>query len=389
MSKSILVFDSHPVQYRVPIWKAVEQFDNIELHVVYASDCSVKGHDDIGFGKVIVWDEPLLDGYNNTILNCVKGIALSGWSSLTGMGVGHTLDIIKPKYVLLTGLNYRYDFVALLHSKKRNIPVFLRWETQDQAFSRSKIKISIRFIYYFFVYKLIDKFLFIGKLNKEHYLRHGVLLSKLFPAHYATTDRFINLDSEIKNRLRFECRSYSNINESKFVIGFSGKLIQKKNPEILYEILEYLQEKLLKNTCIYFLGSGELEGKLKQRAKAVESKFGVKTIFTGFVNQTEMPSHYLAMDILILPSRKMGETWGLVCNEAMQAGCGVIVSNNVGCHADFAKWERFRVFQDGDVKELARRVEDLFAYQRDFDWAKELLNDYSIDATAKSIIKLI
>ena len=46
----------------------------------------------------------------------------------------------------------------------------------------------------------------------------------------------------------------------------------------------------------------------------------------------------------------MGETWGLVVNEALQAGCSVIVSDAVGCHADFKDWERVRVFSDGNTE---------------------------------------
>jgi glycosyltransferase involved in cell wall biosynthesis len=385
----IVVFDSHPVQYRVPVWKSIEKMNAGVLYVVYASDCSVQGHTDSGFGQVITWDEPLLEGYQNTILNCENGEPLSGWSSLTGKGIGLVLDDIKPKYVLLTGLNYRYDWVALWQSKKRKIPIFLRCETQDEASPRSILKGSIRYVSYFFVYKMITKFLYIGKLNKEHYLKHGVSPSKLSPATYATVDRFIKLDLETKDNMRLACREKSNINESKFVIGFSGKLIPKKNPEILYEILNYLPEELLKNICIYFLGSGELDEKLKQRAISAEKKNGIKTIFTGFVNQTEMPSHYLAMDIMVLPSRKMGETWGLVANEALQAGCGVIVSDVVGCNKDFYGWERFRVFEEGNAKELANGVEELSKFKRDFNWAEKGLEEYSIDSIAKSISKLL
>jgi glycosyltransferase involved in cell wall biosynthesis len=389
MINSLIVFDSHPVQYRVPVWKSIEKIKPGALHVVYASDCSVKGHEDSGFGRIINWDEPMLEGYHNTILNCEKGKPLSGWSSLTGKGISEILDKVKPEYVLLTGLNYRYDWVALWQSKKRKIPTFLRCETQDEASSRSKLKSKIRFISYFSIYKWIDKFLYIGKLNKEHYLTHGVSSNKLFPATYATTDRFKKIDLETKNKMRIDCRTKSSINESKFVIGFSGKLIPKKNPEILYESLEYLPKDLKKNICFYFLGSGELDENLKQRAISAEKEFGIKTVFTGFVNQTEMPSHYLAMDIMVLPSRKMGETWGLVANEAMQAGCGVIVSDVVGCHKDFFNWERFRVFDEGNTIELAKCVEELSKFKRDFSWAQDGLKEYSIDNIAESIIRLI
>jgi len=385
----IVVFDSHPVQYRVPVWKTIESLIPSDLVVVYASDCTVKGHSDREFGQIIAWDEPMLIGYQNIVLNCVSGKPLSGWSSLTGKGISKLLDKIRPQYVLLTGFNYKYDWVALWESKKRNIPVILRCETQDDAFSRSKLKYFLRYILYFLVYKLINKILFIGNLNKEHYLKHGVSSRKLFPAKYATVNRFLDINVHEKNILRAVCRLQFSIDDSQIIIGFSGKLIPKKNPEILFKIIDFLLIELRIKFCFYFLGSGELELQLKETATNIQKRFGIKSVFTGFVNQTQMPSHYLAMDILVLPSRKMGETWGLVVNEALQSGCAVVVSDAVGCHKDFNTWERFRVFPEGDSKLLACRIEELIKYERDFNWAQVGLNEYSIDSIAKSIVNLI
>ena len=90
--------------------------------------------------------------------------------------------------------------------------------------------------------------------------------------------------------------------------------------------------------------SGPLEPEMKVLSDEADKKYGVKSFYSGFINQSQLAGHYLAMDIMVLPSRRMGETWGLVANEAMQAGCGVIVSDAVGCSEDFKSWERFRVF---------------------------------------------
>ncbi len=114
----------------------------------------------------------------------------------------------------------------------------------------------------------------------------------------------------------------------------------------------------------------------------VFEKYGVKSFYPGFINQTQLPGHYLAMDIMVLPSRRMGETWGLVANEAMQAGCGVIVSEAVGCSEDFKTWERFRVFKEENAPELAKCVEQLAIFPRDFDWARPRLKEYSLNTTA-------
>jgi len=387
MSLSLLVFDSHPVQYRVPVWQLMEQKVPNSIHVVYASDCSVRGHADEGFGKTFAWDEPMLEGYAHTVLNCEKGKPLIGWGSLTGKGVAAMLDKLKPQAVLLTGLNYRYDLVAYMAARRRGIPVWLRCETQDESVHRSKMKGIIRSLIYRAAYLGIDRIFYIGQLNKAHYLKHGVAIDRLSPAHYATVDRFNTRTNTEKTALRQQARLKAGIQEAAFVVGFSGKLIPKKNPDILYAMLEYLPEHIRTNMHIYFLGSGELEESLNMEADKALQRYGVKTYFAGFVNQTDLPAHYLAMDIMVLPSRRMGETWGLVANEAMQAGCGVIVSDAVGSSVDFKSWERFCVFEEANVKALSTAVSQLYSYPRSFDWAAKRLENYSIDAIANALLK--
>lgn len=384
--KKMLVFDSHPVQYRAPVWRNIEQNAPGSIHVVYATDCSVKGHVDSGFGKNIAWDEPLLDGYAYTILNNENGTPLEGWNTLTGKGIGKIIDSIKPQIILLTGFNYRYDLVAYIQAKRRGIPVWLRCETQDQALDRVWIKDLYRSLIYGLIYKGVDRIFYIGELNKQHYLKHGVSESILKPALYATTDRFKSLSLEAKNELRNAERIKRGIAEEKIVIGFSGKFIAKKNPDIFYNMIPFIPESIRSKLFFYYLGSGEMQQFLKQKADQAFKQYGIETYFAGFVNQSELAAPYLAMDIMVLPSRKMGETWGLVVNEAMQAGCSVIVSNSVGSSANFQNLEQFRVFVDGDAKELAKHITDLSVYRRSFDWANNTLKEYTIEKISNTFI---
>ncbi len=382
----LLVFDSHPVQYRVPVFQLMEKHHPGCLHVVYGSDCSIRGHNDPEFGKKVIWDEPMLAGYENTILNCEKGEPLSGWGSLTGKGVKEMIDKIRPDAILLVGLNYRYDLVAYLEARRRQIPVWLRCETQDYATHRSGIKSFVRSIIYRAAYSALTRVFYIGELNKKHYLKHGVADSKLRPARYGTVDRFVSLSDAEKIQKRNQFRLAAGASDSSFVVGFSGKFIEKKNPDILYQMLEFIPENLRSRIHLYFMGSGLLEKELNDLAAEASKKYGVKSYFAGFVNQSQLAGHYLAMDILALPSRRMGETWGLVANESMQAGCGVIVSDAVGSGEDFKTWERFRVFKEANAPALAKCVVDLAQFPRDFNWAQKKLEIYSLQATAQSLI---
>jgi len=57
--------------------------------------------------------------------------------------------------------------------------------------------------------------------------------------------------------------------------------------------------------------------------------------FMGFRNQSELPAFYALADIFVLPS--INETWGLAVNEAMNAGCAIITTDQVGSAADLVR----------------------------------------------------
>ena len=62
-------FVSHPIQYQAPLLKRIALENDIDLHVYFFSDLSVRGYSDKGFGGISVkWDIPLLDGFSHDFL---------------------------------------------------------------------------------------------------------------------------------------------------------------------------------------------------------------------------------------------------------------------------------------------------------------------------------
>jgi glycosyltransferase involved in cell wall biosynthesis len=86
-----------------------------------------------------------------------------------------------------------------------------------------------------------------------------------------------------------------------------------------------------------------------------------------------------------LPSRRAGETWGLVVNEALQAGCAVVMTEAVGCHREFGDWERVRVIPENDAGAGAAALRELARFPRDFGWCAGAMRAYSIDAAAQAL----
>ncbi len=375
----LLILESHPIQYRVPVYQCMERLRAGACKVVFGTDGAARGHHDPGFGREVKWDLPLLAGYAFEVLHNQSGGTLDRRSSLHGKGVFALLQRERPSALLLNGLVYHLDFAAYLGALRLDIPVWLRSETQDSAFARAPWKSVLRRVCYQALYRPLRRAFFIGELNRRHLLRHGVRPERLRPARYCVADPLRDVTSSDKEQRRRAVRQRLGLRELEVAVAFFGKLIPKKQPDLLFAALGHLPAALRQRVRLLFVGSGEMEAELRTS--------GPNAIFTGFINQSELADYYLAADIVVLPSRRMGETWGLVVNEALQAGCSVTVSDAVGCAEEFKSWERVRVFPAGDATQLAQCLASLASLPREFEWCRSRLADYSIEAAARALLE--
>lgn len=379
----LVILDTHPVQYRVPVYQELARRAGDRFMVAYASDCSVRGYRDRDFGREITWELPLLEGYPNTVLNAERGEPNGSYRSLSGRPAIDLLDRVKPSAVLFTGFEHDYFMRAYAYCVRRGVPRWLRQETQDLAFSRGPIKRVARTITYRAAYAGVNRAFYIGELNRRHYSRHGIREERLTRSPYCVRNPIAELNHAQRLDWRNRVRVTHNIADDRLVVAFSGKFIDKKHPELVLESVARLPSKVRDRITVMYLGSGPLEKQLRQLA----ADTGVRTVFTGFLNQDTIAFHYLAADVFMLPSRRQGETWGLVVNEALHAGCSVITTDAVGSSAEFGGWERCRVISVGDAQAGARAIAELSGYRRDFFWAEELMKEYSIERAAAGIVE--
>ena len=386
MGIDLLVIETHPVQYRAPIYRAINRLRPNKIHVIYASDYSLRGTRDPEFSQGVQWDDSLLEGYNSTILDSTRTTVPLGWTSLFSFRLPGLILQKRPKAILLTSLNFIYDYTAYITALTAGIQVWIRCETQDDAYERTFFKDLFRSLYYTLVYSGITKAFYIGELNREHWLRHGLKLEQLNPAYYCTDDRIQVLTRLVKQGRRSVLRKKLGIKPHDICISFFGKLISKKDPELLLRAVRYLDTTFQKRVVLLYVGNGILLHKLRERYDSLDAKYNIRLICAGFLSQQEIIDYYLATDITVLPSRRAGETWGLVINEALQAGSSVITTKNVGCSADFGHLERFRIINTGCAQSLAKAVMELSDFEHDFEWATTYLSNYTIHAVARSIV---
>jgi glycosyltransferase involved in cell wall biosynthesis len=380
----LLIFDSHPVQYKAPVYRRLAELRPGRFKVVYATDVTVRGHRDREFGEVVAWDTPLLEGYDHLVLHNERGTPFSGWRSLGGRGVFALLRRERPRAAILSEFLYAFDLAAYLGCLALRVPIWIRQETQDEAFARPAWKSAVRGLAYRAAYFPVAHAFAFGVLNREHLARHGIAPEKISFARYATPEP-AGLDAARRGGWRESVRKRFGIAPEETLVLFSGKFIDKKNPGLLLETMRLLSPEERSRFRILFVGAGPLEKDLRAQA----GEFPDRVDFAGFVNQSEIASFYAGADILMLPSRRAGETWGLVVNEALQAGCGVVMTDAVGCHREFGGWERVRVVADGDARGGAAALRDLARFPRDFDWCADAMRDYSVEAAAQAIAQRI
>ena len=107
------------------------------------------------------------------------------------------------------------------------------------------------------------------------------------------------------------------------------------------------------------LGSDVLGNRPVRTLRAFCADHGLENVlFTGFVNQAELPRLYGACDVFVLPSHD--ESWGLAVNEAMCAGLPIVISEEVGCVPDLViDGENGFTFPAGDTEALAGALHGL------------------------------
>jgi glycosyltransferase involved in cell wall biosynthesis len=153
----------------------------------------------------------------------------------------------------------------------------------------------------------------------------------MFLLPYAVDNDWFQQQSRLAAAARSELQAELNLNPNRPVILFASKLQTRKHCNDLIGAYEKLSpgEGMEPEPYLVIVGDGEEREALERQAAAT----GFKSIrFCGFRNQSELPRYLDLCSVFVLPSRH--EPWGLIVNEAMNAGRAVIVSDDVGCQPD-------------------------------------------------------
>jgi glycosyltransferase involved in cell wall biosynthesis len=391
--KKFFVFLSHPIHYHIAIYKLLAKNKDIDLTVYFYSDFGLGKHFDPQFKKKIDFQkEDILEGYKYVILKNLNKPKKFKFFDFINLEIFKIIFKEKPDYALINYWSYFSDWFVIFSSIFSETKLCLRSENPlSHEFKKPKWKILIKKIILGFLFKKVKLFFYIGEENKKFLRFYGADEYKMFFTPYAVDNNYFQKQKENLFSQRNKLREDLGINKDDVVILFVGKLINKKRPfDLLFAYEKLYNQENIKNVVLIYVGDGELKNEME---KFIKDKNLKKVMLVGFKNQKELPIYYTISDIFVLPSG-IGETWGLVVNEAMNFGLPVIVSDLVGSSTDLVKNdENGYIYPCGDIDKLSNHLKDLVLdpeKRKNFgENSVKIIKEYSYQKSVESILKAI
>jgi glycosyltransferase involved in cell wall biosynthesis len=342
-------FVSHPIQYQAPLLRRIAKEPDIELEVFFSSDRSVRGYVDEGFGVKVEWDVPLLEGYASSFLpRWLNDAKEPGFWRPMSREIFRTLQHGHFDAVWSHGYSTANSLRVIASAAMLSIPLLLRAESTLHDRARGLPKLAAKECFFHSLRPQIAAVLAIGEANALYWRHYFGEDMPIFRMPYAVDNQFFQRKAAEAAPEREALRQDLGLEPGHPVILFASKLQERKRCIDLIAA-----HRLLPQPRPYLLIVGDGEERQKLEAQAAGDP-GIR--FLGFRNQSELPRYLDLCDVFVLPSRH--EPWGLVVNEAMNAGRPVVVSDDVGCQQDLVRdGETGAVFPAGDVAALTAAIQ--------------------------------
>jgi glycosyltransferase involved in cell wall biosynthesis len=378
----IAFLSTHAIQYQAPLFRALSKRSGVRVTALFCHSHGLKPSYDRGFGRVIRFDVPLLEGYESRILRNVAFKPAVAPTGLVNLEIAGILARNEFDAIVVHGYWYPTAVLSLLAPRGRTC-LLLRGDSNLRG-HRPLGRRALKQLWLRAVFRRVDHFLAIGTLNRQYYERYGVSTDRITVAPFSVDDAFFSERSRAARQDQVPARRHLKLPEREVLFLWVGKLISRKRPLDLLEA--FAAAKVANRAGLVYVGDGDLLGETKARARALGVEDSVA--FLGFRNQTDLPEIYGACDVLVMPSDF--EPWGLSVNEAMASGAAAFVSDQVGAGPDLVPDPRC-TFPVGDIRRLAQLIREATL---DGEWraairraAFERIQAWGLEATADGVIE--
>jgi glycosyltransferase involved in cell wall biosynthesis len=374
LKRRLVIITEIIAPYRIPVFNALARREEIDLHVIFLSET------DPGLRKWRVYREEIR--FSHEVLSSQR-LRFAGIEILATRGIARALIAARPEFILAGGYNYPATWQAQKWARRNNVP-FLLWSESNFQDSRKRLwwveSAKRRFI------AGCQGYLVPGKSAREYLKTFGVPEASIFVAPNAVdVDRF----SRAAAAARVDVTVRQHLGLPGRYLLFVGRLVVSKGVFDLLEAYAKLPEETRRWVGLVFVGDGEEQELLKQRAREIDPG---QVAFYGFMQRDELPAFYGFADALVFPTHS--DPWGLVVNEAEACGLPVIATDVAGCVADLVcNGENGFVVPAKNQTELSRSMhavlQDANVRERMGRRSREISSRFTPEAWADGVIAAV
>jgi len=149
------------------------------------------------------------------------------------------------------------------------------------------------------------------------------------------------------------------------IIGFAGRFVEEKRPDLLIKALEVINEKY-PNARVVFCGEYNIPYETTwARHKALVDQYQNQLIFLGLKTDMQyMANFYAACDVLALPSDT--ECFALVQVEAMLSGTPVVMTNIPGGRVPVQVTGMGKLANQGDSESIGEALVEVIEHREQY-----------------------
>lgn len=210
------------------------------------------------------------------------------------------IDSLKPDIVFLHGIVDFKDLILFFPQRKY---VIVRDCHMSWVASKNKLSGILPYFYSFVFSRIINntskyKKIYSLGLEETQYLKKlKIKDSKIENLYHGYNSKEVFYSREYRKKIR---ENYG-VNESDIFIGYIGKFDKNKQPDLIFDILNNIDEKYKKRIKILFVGNLNGDYKLKFLEKSTNSELQKCIFYERAQPYENLYKYYSALDICIWP----------------------------------------------------------------------------------------
>ena len=322
--KRLAVVVSHPIQYFVPLYRALAAELSLDLHVLFASRIGLDKTFDPMMSAPVAWATDLTGGYSHEFLPDAGRIDQVGFRRVDNPSVFAALRRFAPDAVILHGYAMLTMLRALAWCRAHGAKAILISDSSSHGAPAGPRRWAKKLIAPLLL-RQYSAALTMSERGERHLASLGYPPDRMFRTPMMIDAGFWSGRRE-RARRRAEERMRLGLAEDAFALLYVGKLYPGKRVLDALRALEALEGERFGAGTVTLLVAGD--GVEREALRRFATQRGLDVRLLGFVNIDALPQLYTAADALVHPADS--EQYGMVVLEAAVVGLPLILSDRIG-----------------------------------------------------------